>query len=90
MDGSDAVANYHTVRHELAAHKASLGHRPEIVAVTKAELPGAAEVQQRVSDVVSGTVLLISAVTGQGLNQLIHTIARHLEQTPMETDRLTT
>ena len=49
MDGSDPLANYHAIRNELAMHKQSLEDRPEIVAVTKAELPGAEEIQQQLA-----------------------------------------
>jgi GTP-binding protein len=78
LDGSDPVANYHTVRHELQEYKASLGARPEIVAVTKAELPGASDVHRQLQGVVPGPLLLISAVTGQGLNVLVQAIAGRL------------
>jgi GTP-binding protein len=81
LDGTDAVANYHAIRKELVQYKAFLGERPEIIAVTKAELPGAAEACLRLTDAVGGDVLLISAVTGQGLNVLIQAIARQLVNT---------
>ena len=77
-DGSDPVANYQAIRHELVEYKTSLAERPEIVAITKAELPGAEEVRRRLTEIVQRDVLLISAVTGQGLNVLIQAIARHL------------
>jgi GTPase len=78
LDGSDPIANYQAIRKELIEYKPILGDRIEIAAVTKAELPGADEMRQRLSQAVGGEVLLISAVTGQGLNVLIQTIARHL------------
>ncbi len=80
MDGSDPVANYRAIRAELTLHKQSLGERPEIAAVTKAELPGAEEIRQQLSDEIGREVLLISAVTGQGLNQLIQVIAARLQE----------
>ncbi len=84
MDGSDPVANYRAIRAELTLHKQSLGQRPEIVVITKAELPGAEEVRQQIQQEVPGHVLLISAVTGHGLNHLIHAIAALLLQTANE------
>jgi GTP-binding protein len=78
MDGSDPVANYQAIRHELMEYKTSLAQRPEIVAITKAELPGAEEVLRRLTETVGRDVLLISAVTGQGLNVLVQTIAQRL------------
>ncbi len=80
MDGTDPVANYRAIRAELTLHKQSLGERPEIVAVTKAELPGADEVRQRLRDETQCDPLLISAVTGHGLNHLLQAIASLLLQ----------
>ena len=80
QDGSDPLANYRIVRGELEMYSAELGQRPEIVAVTKCELPGADEVQHKLAEVVDGDVLEISAVTGQGLDQLLWRIAELLDQ----------
>lgn len=80
MDGSDPVANYHAIEQELTLHNPSLGQRPRIVAVTKAELPGSQDVSERLSEVVPQEVLLISAVTGQGLNRLLQAVIRELDQ----------
>jgi len=80
QNGSDPLANYRIVRGELEMYSPELGQRPEIVAVTKCELPGADEVQRRLADVVDGDVLAISAVTGQGLDQLLWRIAEMLDQ----------
>ncbi len=71
MDGSDPVENYHVIRSELARFDERLAERPEILTVSKAELPGAEEVRDRIAAASGRDVLLISAVTGQGLNQLV-------------------
>jgi GTP-binding protein len=78
LDGTDPVTNYHAIRRELIQYQESLGRRPEIVAVTKAELPGADDVRQALAEVVRGDVLLVSAVTGQGLHHLLQAIIREL------------
>jgi len=78
MDGSDPQTNYDTIRDELMQYDSRLGERPEIVAVTKAELPGAQEVRDALADRTGREVLLVSAVTGQGLNQLVQAIANAL------------
>lgn len=78
-DGSDPVANYHAIRHELAAYDASLAARAEIVAVTKCELPGALAVKRRLAESIGRDVLAISAVTGSGLNRLLEQIVAHLD-----------
>jgi GTP-binding protein len=79
MDGSDPLENYRVIRDELVQYDAKLGERPEIVVVSKAELPGSTEVRDSIAAESGADVLLISAVTGQGLNHLIHAIAARLE-----------
>ena len=81
-DGTEPLANYRAIRSELEKYNAELGRRPEIVVVTKADLPAGREVQQRLSEAIGGDVLLISAVTGQGLNELVGRIARTLQGEP--------
>jgi GTP-binding protein len=81
MDGSDPVANYQTIRHELEQYSQELANRPEIVAVTKAELPGADEVHLRMKETLArDNIYLVSAVTGAGLNQLVRRIADLLSE----------
>ncbi len=80
VDGSDPLTNYLTIRNELVQYADALADRPEIIAVTKAELPGAADVQQRLAAELGREVLLISSVTGQGLNTLVRAIAAELEK----------
>lgn len=82
IDGTEPLENYRHIRQELVQYSASLGQRPEILAVTKAELPGAEEVRQQLADETGREVLLLSAVTGQGLDVLTAQIARQLEETP--------
>ena len=81
MDGSDPVENYQAIRRELEQYAHGLADRPEVVAVSKAELPGSNEVQQRLSAVTGGDVLLFSSVTGQGLDRLLGRAHSLLEQT---------
>jgi GTP-binding protein len=77
-DGTEPLENYRVIRQELAQYDAQLPQRPEIIAVTKADLPSATAVRDRLAAEVHSDVLLISAVTGQGLNALIGTIAQTL------------
>jgi GTP-binding protein len=79
-DGTDPCDNYLAIRSELILYKPQLGERPEVVAVTKAELPGAGEVRERLAKQLDREVLLISAVTGEHLNHLTRSIARHMNE----------
>ncbi|HEY6563010.1 MAG TPA: GTPase ObgE [Pirellulaceae bacterium] len=85
-DQTDPVENYQAIRDELIHYDATLGDRPEIVAISKAELPGAAAEQARLAEACRASAaappLLISAVTGQGLKELTYAIARQLSDAP--------
>ena len=78
LDGSDPLGNYRTIGEELRLYDPRLPERPTIVAVTKADLPGAANVRERLAAEIGQPVLLISAVTGQGLNDLVRAVVRRL------------
>lgn len=78
IDGTDPIENYQAIRSELNQYKEELGQRPEIVAVTKAELPGAENVRDELAELTGREVFLVSAVTGQGLNHLTRRIVEAL------------
>lgn len=79
VDGSQPLDNYRVIRGELEQHDARLGERPEIVVVTKCELPDAAETIRQLEAELGAPVIAISAVTGQGLDQLIRSITATLD-----------
>jgi GTP-binding protein len=83
-DGSDPLQNYAIVRRELELHRPSLGDKPEVVAVSKAELRGSEAVRQHMEQELGRKVLAISAVTGQGLSQLVDAIVERLGQAALE------
>jgi GTPase len=78
-DGSDPVANYRTIRKELELYSRVLAAKPEVVALSKAELTGTGEVCERLVRELGRPVIAISAVTGQGLSQLVGTVAESLK-----------
>jgi GTP-binding protein len=79
VDGSSPPANYRAIRNELSLHSEQLAARPQIVCVSKCELPGADEVVRQLSEDIGAPVLPISAVTGQGLDQLLRRIVTELD-----------
>jgi GTP-binding protein len=85
IDGTDAVSNYHAIRRELAQYDKSLAERPEIIAVTKADLPAAEAAAELLAEDLGRPVLIISAVTGAGLNQLTGQIIEQLDADEAET-----
>jgi len=82
MDGSDPLENYRSIRAELEQYDVDLADRAELVAVSKAELPGAEEIRLRLAEEMGCEVLMFSSVTGQGLNDLIHRTSALLAEQP--------
>ena len=80
MDQSDPLDNYAQIREELRLYDAKLAERPEIICVTKAELPDAETCAELLREVTGNEVFLISAVTGKGLPELTRLIIRRLAQ----------
>jgi len=82
-DSSDPLANYRAIRQELAQYSKELAQKPEIVAVSKAELTGSDEVRERLQHELGSDVLAISAATGQGLSQLVSRVVEVLRENPL-------
>ncbi|HZZ27488.1 MAG TPA: GTPase ObgE [Pirellulales bacterium] len=80
VDGSDPLNNYRIIRSELERYSTELGARPEIAVITKCELPGAEEVRAKLAGEIGREVLAISAVTGEGLDQLLWQITKLLSE----------
>jgi GTP-binding protein len=84
MDGSDPIENYRAIRSELEHYGHGLAGRPEVIAVSKAELPNASEVQQRLAEQTGRDVILFSSVTGQGIDRLLRDAYALLQQTSQQ------
>ncbi|MDO5581865.1 MAG: GTPase ObgE [Planctomycetia bacterium] len=80
MDDTDPIGNYRTIRKELQEFDPLLLERKEIVVITKADLPKAAEVLDLFRTELNLDPTLISAVTGEGLNVLLRKIAENLPE----------
>ena len=81
-DGTLPLDNYHSIRRELDLYNKQLGERPEILVVSKGELPEADTVAQQLSAETGREVFTISAVTGRGLDKLRYEIAAALDARP--------
>lgn len=81
IDPDDPLNQYRAINHELVMYDEKLVQKPQIVVLNKLDLPGvrkAAEIFQ--SAVKDKKVLLISALAGQGLEQLKSQIVRLLDR----------
>jgi GTP-binding protein len=65
-----------TVRGELAAYSAELAKKPEIVVLSKCDLPGWEESLKLLERASDAEVTAISAVTGHGVDALLRRITR--------------
>jgi GTP-binding protein len=54
------------------------------VAVSKCELTGSGAVRERLARELGRPVLAVSAVTGQGLADLVRSVVQALSETPVE------
>ena len=78
-DDSDPLGNYRSIRRELELYSPELAQKPEVIAVSKSELTGSAEVRDRLARELGVPVLAISAVTGQGLADLVRAVVEGLQ-----------
>ncbi len=80
MDESDPIENWKSIRNELAQYNESLGNRPEILVISKCELPESDAVAKVLAEASGNKVYSISAVTGAGLPQLLNQIVSQLQE----------
>ncbi|MFK8112120.1 MAG: GTPase ObgE [Rubripirellula sp.] len=80
VDATDPLENYKNIRAELCEYADALGERDEIVVVTKSELEGAEEVREALQTLSQRDVLLISAMTGEGLPELLEEIMKRVTE----------
>lgn len=79
LDQTDPIENYLQVREEMRLFDPSLAERPELVAVSKAELPDAAACAELLAEQLGRPVLKISSATGAGLPTLVQRIVELLK-----------
>jgi GTP-binding protein len=81
--GEDAGAAYKTVRAELKAYGHGLAEKPEIVAVNKADALTSEQVEQQITQLrraARNTPLVISAVSGQGVNEVLRALLQIIDR----------
>jgi len=78
-DQTDPLDNYQHIREELRLHDPRLAERPELLVVTKCELPDASAVAELLHETTGKEVLQVSAVTGKGLPQLLQATLQLLD-----------
>ncbi len=79
-DQTNPVDNYLHIREELRLYDEELAARPELIVVTKAELHDAEATMELLVETTGKPVMLVSAVTGKGLPQMIKAIVAKLDE----------
>ncbi len=79
MDQTDPIENYHQIREELRLYDPELAARPELVVITKCELPDAEAAAELLGESLGHEVLQISAATGHGLPELVRRVSAMLK-----------
>lgn len=83
-DGRDPYDDYLTINKELEAYNDQLPKLPQVIAANKMEMPEAKDNLEAFKEKIGNDVKVfqISAITKQGLKELVFEIADQLEQIP--------
>ena len=80
--GEDPADSYRTIRQELAAYGHGLAEKPEIVALSKIDALSHDEIEKRqraLADVTGQTPILLSAVSGKGVDTTLRLLTREID-----------
>ena len=81
IDPADPLHAWRTVNNEMRLYGQHLAEKPQIVAVNKSDLTGAAQNAADFAEALKGIeVSIVSAVTGAGIRQLLGRIVAALEE----------
>ncbi len=85
FDGLSAEESVKVIEKELKTFNKKLFEKPRILAVNKADLPGAEKVYKTLAKKFKKQkVFLISAATGQGVKEVLDEVVKILSATPVE------
>lgn len=80
MDAEDPQAEYEMLRRELESYSAELATRPHCVVVTKADLRAPGQALPRIEAPDAWGTFVVSAVTRQGLAELLEALWRRVQE----------
>ena len=82
-EGRNPLEDYEKIRRELSEYSEELAARPEIIALNKADIPGAEEWSKKFAqEYPDKEIFVISAATGQGVRELMNRAAAVLATLP--------
>lgn len=83
-EGRDPIEDYKIINNELANFKTNLLNKKQIVIANKMDLPGALENLEKFKKEVNVEVYPISAVTKEGIDQVLYRLADILDEVKKE------
>lgn len=83
-EGRDPIEDYKIINNELANFKTNLLNKKQIVIANKMDLPGALENLERFKKEINVEVYPISAVTKEGIDQVLYRLADILDEVKKE------
>lgn len=86
-EGRDIVEDYRILYRELELHNPDLLKRPQLIVANKMDIPDARDNARRLESELGKTVYCISAVTGQGVEELMEKTYALLQAAPQEIPR---
>lgn len=81
-EGRDIVEDYQVLCRELELHNPDLMKRPQLIVANKMDIPEAKDNAQRLEDELGQPIHCISAVSGQGVEELMEKAAALIKATP--------
>ncbi|WP_061214385.1 GTPase ObgE [Syntrophomonas wolfei] len=86
-EGRDVVEDYRILYRELELHNPDLLKRPQLIVANKMDIPDARGNARRLESELGKTVYCISAVTGQGVEELMEKTYALLQAAPQDIPR---
>ena len=80
IDGRDPDSSFKNLNKELKLYSSELSRRTQIVVANKMDMPGAKELIKEFKPGKTKKVYRISALTGEGIEELLKAIASELKR----------
>lgn len=80
FDKKDAFQNYNAILKELSSYSKELSQKPMLVVVNKMDLTNAKKMFQKLKKKLKNKILAISAVTGEGVQEMIAEMIQLIEK----------
>ncbi|NLC11187.1 MAG: GTPase ObgE [Firmicutes bacterium] len=92
VEGRDPLDDYQAINCELSFYKEEMAYRPRVIAANKIELPGASHNLERLKRLVGSSrpIFPISAVTGEGVADLVRHVAELIASLPCQEQAVST